>query len=166
MELLRPASDDAIQRALVRLDGMTGRKKADSDEAEDIQLDGLFAKLKAYPGDIVIHALWTWDDRHEFWPRWKLLKDELDHLFAFRRSLLPALQDVKYADEKREPPSQDEIDRINAMHADFLHKMGASAQKLKPPPTILEERIAEREAADRTHVQAELHPENANAEPR
>jgi hypothetical protein len=76
-----------------------------------------------------------------------------------RRSILPALMDVKFAEEKREPPSQDEIDRVNAIHAEFLRKIGATSQKLRAAPTLLENRIAEREAAERAQIHAALHPE-------
>ncbi len=162
-DALKPYSDDAIMRALERLEGMTGKPKPRSDDAEDATLEGLLAKIRKYPGDIVVHTLWAWDDRHAFWPRWAELKHELDEASAMRRAILPALMDVKYAEEKREPPSQEEIDRINTIHAEFLRKMGASPQKLKSPPGILEQRVIEREAAEREQIKRELHPEIEDA---
>lgn len=161
-EALKPYSDDAVMRALERLEGMTGKPKPRSDEAEDLTLEGLLAKIRRYPGDIVVYVLWTWDDRHEFWPRWALLKAELDEASHLRRAILPALMDVKYEDEKREPPSPEEIERINAIHADFLKKIGAGGQKPKTAPGLLENRIAERETADRAEALAQLHPEIAD----
>lgn len=158
-DALKPYSDDAIMRALERLEGMTGKPKPRSDDAEDATLEGLLAKIRKYPGDIVVHVLWTWDDRHEFWPRWATLKAELDEASALRRAILPALMDVKHETEKVEKPSQEEIDRVNEIHANFLKRMGASAQKLKPPPCELEKAIAAREAAEREQIERELHSE-------
>lgn len=162
-DALKPYSDDAIMRALERLEGMTGKPKPRSDEAEDATLEGLLAKIRKYPGDIVMHVLWTWDDRHEFWPRWATLRAELDEVSSLRRGILSALMDVKYAEERHEPPSQEEIDRVNEIHANFLRRMGASPQKLKPPPGMLEERVAAREKADRAAVLRDLHPEIEDA---
>lgn len=160
-EALKPYSNDAVLRALERLEGMTGKPKPRSDEAEDLTMDALLTKIARYPGDIVLHVLWTWDDRHTFWPRWAELKAELDKASSLRRGILPALMNVKYEAERREPPSQEEIDRVNAIHANFLKRMGASPQKLKAPPGMLEQRVIEREAADRAAVMQELHPEAA-----
>jgi len=165
-DALKPYSDDGILRALERLEGMTGKPKPRGDDAEDATLEGLLAKIRRYPGDVVMHVLWTWDDRHEFWPRWASLKAELDEASAFRRAILPALMDVKHEAEKREPPSQDEIDRVNAIHAEFLRKMGASQQpKHKRPVGMLEQRVIDREASDRAEIMRELHPEIADAQP-
>lgn len=158
-DALKPWSDESLMRALERLEGMTGKPKPRSDEAEDATLEGLLAKLRRYPGDIVVHVLWTWDDRHAFWPRWAELRAELDEASALRRAILSALMDVKHVTEKREKPSQEEIDRTNEIHAAFLKKMGVAAQRVKAPPGLLEQRCIEREAAERAEVLAERHPE-------
>jgi len=89
---------------------------------------------------------------------------ELDEASALRRGILPALMDVKREEEKRPPPSQEEIDAVNAIHARFLAKMGASGQpKHKAAPGMLERRVIDREAAEREQALRELHPEAVDA---
>lgn len=171
LRLLAPASDAVLEKALAALSLLVTRQGAEEDVDEDtaeLQLALYVARLRDYPEDIALNAIETWPDRSQFWPAWKQLKDVLDADFAWRRQLLPALQQiVSHADAHPEQSAAEkEADRIRVLdvYVDFCEKM-----RVKPDPLILpnatrhrdpddvppapqtdfEKRIAAREAADR-----------------
>lgn len=90
--LMRPAPDDALRKALVALHVKTIRR-AESEKDSNLALKIYLVELKRYPGDIALDTLATW--RSKFFPAWPELREaiERDWRFVERSQRIRALFD-------------------------------------------------------------------------
>lgn len=93
---LEPASVAELTDALISLEQATGKKRSDSDKADEYQLDRYVRKLREFPRDIALWVLERWDEQPggvgDWFPKTNQLRDQCNALYAWRRMLLPALQ--------------------------------------------------------------------------
>lgn len=168
--LLKPASDEQMIAWLHSLELATGKAQKLSSDDEDEKLDRYLAKLRKFPADIVEHVLATWDDRPpptgEFFPRTAQLKQACDQAFAWRRSLLPALQRATMLDAdaapQRSKPTDEEAAIIAAKHAEVMRSFASTPSTLTTPidgPSWFEQLLEQRARIEALEVESELHPE-------
>ena len=98
-------ADPKLRVALISLEQVTGKKRSDTDAADEYALDRYLRKLRDYPRDIALWVLEQWDERTgdagRWFPKTAELRDACNALFVWRRALLPALQ--RYTDRAPEP---------------------------------------------------------------
>jgi len=88
--LSKPAPDDMILRALLKLRSLTAwRGIGDADL--DMTLEAFAEKLSEYPADAVIQALNEAPDKSKWFPTWFDLKTHISYLSQRRRLILEAI---------------------------------------------------------------------------
>lgn len=136
-ELLTPAPDATIADALQSLLRNCAKRRDDKGVAIEDRIERIAAKLTAYPEDIAIYALETWDDQPPpdglHFPRWAQLRLVCEDLFAWRRAVLPALQQCEpFEEPKPQEVSHEERQGARWLYVEAMRRLGA-----RPRPDLL-----------------------------
>lgn len=116
-------------------------RRAEAEEDIALSLRAFVEKLMAYPGDAVFAVLERWPDHNEFWPLWKELRDELEPMTAWRRSLLADIErllrwertpQLEAPAAPQEASHSNDVAETDEERATFAAQMRARAKTLFP----------------------------------